>query len=191
MVNKLLQISQCIRYRGRVLGKIGKKNEFRPNCLITSAATIGDNNYFGDRVMISNAVIGNYCSFAPDVKIAQSQHSIDYITTFQKISKHNINYSLLQEKTVIGSDVWIGANAIVMQGVKIGNGAVIGANAVVTKDVSPYSIVAGIPAKLIRYRFDDAVISRIEESRWWMLPYGEACIQIERLYKELFEKREG
>lgn len=68
---------------------------------------------------------------------------------------------------VIGNDVWIGFEAVIMAGVHIGNGAIIGARAVVTKDVAPYTIVGGVPARAIRKRFDDATISRLESLRWW------------------------
>jgi len=68
---------------------------------------------------------------------------------------------------VIGNDVWIGYEAVVMSGVKIGDGAIIGTRAVVTKDVPPYTIVGGVPARPIRKRFDDAVIERLEALRWW------------------------
>ena len=68
---------------------------------------------------------------------------------------------------MIGNDVWIGYEAVVMSGVKIGDGAIIGTRAVVTKDVPPYTIVGGIPARPIRKRFDDAVIERLEALRWW------------------------
>ena len=68
---------------------------------------------------------------------------------------------------MIGNDVWIGYEAVVMSGVKIGDGAIIGTRAVVTKDVPPYTIVGGVPARPIRKRFDDAVIERLEALRWW------------------------
>ena len=69
--------------------------------------------------------------------------------------------------TIIGNDVWIGYEAVIMPGVKIGNGAIIGTRAVVTKDVPPYTIVGGVPAKPIRKRFDDATIEKLEALRWW------------------------
>ena len=68
---------------------------------------------------------------------------------------------------IIGSDVWIGYEAVIMAGVTIGDGAIIGTRAVVTKDVPPYTIVGGVPAKMIRKRFDDATIERLEKLRWW------------------------
>ena len=69
--------------------------------------------------------------------------------------------------TIIGNDVWIGYEAVILSGARIGDGAIIGARAVVTKDVPPYTIVGGVPARLIRRRFDDAVIKKLEALRWW------------------------
>ncbi len=135
--------------------------------------------------MIGNAEIGNYCSFGPDVKLAQSQHSIEYITTYQRISKTNIGYSLNVKKALIDHDVWIGANAIVMQGVHIGTGAVIGANAVVTKDVPPFAIAVGIPAKVIRYRFSEDIRSKILNSEWWEHDFVTACRAVKELEKTI------
>jgi acetyltransferase-like isoleucine patch superfamily enzyme len=70
----------------------------------------------------------------------------------------------------IGHDVWIGRRAMIMSGVTIGNGAVIGAGAVVTRDVAPYSIVGGVPAKLIRFRFEQPTIDALQRIRWWDWP---------------------
>lgn len=180
-MNKIKKLFQCIVHRRYILGNIGKGNTFRPGIFISSAAKLGNENVISDRVMIGNAVIGNYCSFGPDVKIGQSQHSIDYITTCQKISKRNINFSMLGEKAEIGNDVWLGANVVVMQGVKIGNGAVVGANAVVTKDIPPYAVAVGIPAKIIKYRFDDEKINQIQQSCWWDYDLDEAAKIVEKL----------
>lgn len=69
----------------------------------------------------------------------------------------------------IGNDVWIGQNAVIMDGVKIGDGAIVAAGAVVTKDVAPYAIVGGVPAKLIKYRFDEATIKDLLRLKWWEL----------------------
>jgi serine acetyltransferase len=71
--------------------------------------------------------------------------------------------------TIIGSDVWIGEKSLIKQGVSIGNGAVIGMGSVVTRDVQPYSIVAGVPAKEIRKRFEESIIQRLQKSEWWSL----------------------
>lgn len=186
-MNKLKKIFQCIKYRREILGIIGQNNVFRPGVMTTSAVVIGSNNFFSDRVMIGNAIIGNYCSFGPDVKIGQAQHSIEYITTFQGISKRNIDFSLLTNPVQIDSDVWIGANAVVMQGVHIGTGAVVGANAVVTHNVPPYAIVMGIPAKISRYRFSEEKIDFLLTSKWWEKPFDEASEIIKSLDEYLRE----
>jgi acetyltransferase-like isoleucine patch superfamily enzyme len=185
LVNKFQKLIQCIRYRRIVLGKIGKHNDLRPGILLTSTSIIGNYNHIGDRVMIGNATIGNYCSIAPDVKIGQSHHSIDYVTTSQKISSINIGYSLLKKRAIIENDVWIGANAVVMQGVTIGTGSVVGANAVVTKDIPPYSVAVGIPAHVIRKRFNDQVIDSLLFSKWWENDLQDALLIVKRINADL------
>lgn len=187
-MNKLKKLLQCIKYRRTILGKIGKGNKFRPHVAVTSAAIVGNNNYFGDRVMVGNVTIGNYCSFGPEVKLAQSQHSIFYITTYQKISGHNIGYTLNQNRAVIENDVWVGANAVIMQGVHIGTGAVVGANAVVTHDVPSYAIVAGVPAKLIRYRFSEDDINKLLKSEWWKYDLDKAREKVKELEKLVYKE---
>ena len=76
------------------------------------------------------------------------------------------------KRTVIGADVWVGARATVVAGVNVGVGAVIGTGSVVTRDVPPYAIVAGVPAKVIKYRFSEDIIKRLLESKWWEFPDG-------------------
>lgn len=115
---------------------------------------------------------GNYCSIAPNIRIFRANHPSSNFTT------HPLLYNpvagvvkrdlLDRPKIFIGHDVWIGEWVILTPSVtKIGNGAIIGAGSVVTKDVLPYSIMAGNPAKLIRMRFSEEVIKRIEETEWW------------------------
>ena len=176
-----IRIYRLIVYRRRIYGKLGSHNKFASQVSMTSEAVIGNYNYFGERAMVGNAVIGNYCSIAPDVKIGQSQHSLKYITTYNNISKHNIGFKLTTIPAVIHNDVWIGANAVIMQGITIGNGAVIGANAVVTKDVPDYGIVVGVPAKFIKYRFSQEQINIINDSKWWNYDLDDA----RKIVKEL------
>jgi len=84
---------------------------------------------------------------------------------------------------VVGNDVWIGANVLVVGGVTIGDGAVIAAGAVVTKDVPPYAVVGGVPARIIKYRFSDEVISLLKEIQWWYFPEEKL-----RKYIDLFQE---
>ena len=122
--------------------------------------------------------IGKFCSIACGAKFLFNcaNHSLRSLSTYTfplfydewELGKADVA-SAWDNKgdIVIGNDVWIGFEAVIMAGVHIGNGAIIGARAVVTKDVAPYTIVGGVPARAIRKRFDDATISRLESLRWW------------------------
>ncbi|MEG9327957.1 CatB-related O-acetyltransferase [Salinimicrobium catena] len=152
---------------------------------------------FGDKVMISrnaelsnttinylssigryskvvHSDIGKFCAISWDVTINATSHPIKnlsvnafpyvpYVGNF--VPSRIQNY----QKVVIKNDVWIGANSVIMPGITIGNGAVIGAGAVVTKDVPDYAIVVGVPAKIIKYRFDQSTINRLLKLKWWDL----------------------
>lgn len=122
--------------------------------------------------------IGAFCSIGRDVVLGPGLHPTDILTThlFPSVSFYGICPVEKQipepeyKPVTVGNDVWIGHRAVVMNGVKVGDGAVIGANAVVTKDVPPYAIVGGVPAKVIRYRFDERTIARLLAVKWWDLP---------------------
>lgn len=121
---------------------------------------------------INGIQIGRFCSIARYVSIQEDYHNPNRITTY--FLERNLLGSSLREnavvskgKVIIGNDVWIGTGAQVLSGVKVGDGAVIGAGAVVTKDVPPYAIVAGNPAKVIRFRFDQKKIDHLLELAWW------------------------
>ncbi len=138
----------------------------------------GDYSYTAGHNQIHYATIGKFASIATYVRINPGNHP-----TYQRIAQHHFTYrssaydlgeddseffNWRREHAVsVGHDVWIGHNAVIMPGVKIGNGAVIGSSSVVTKDVEPFSIVAGVAAKKIGMRFEDPLIERIERSRWW------------------------
>jgi lipopolysaccharide transport system ATP-binding protein len=115
-------------------------------------------------------VIGKFCSIAEDVKIvAGGEHNLNHVTTFPlkdrlKGSKLPIHH---KGAIIIENDVWIGTGAIILAGVKIGNGAVVGAGSVVTHDVPDYAIVAGVPARVVKFRFTTDQIKKLLEIAWW------------------------
>ncbi|CEG14014.1 putative Chloramphenicol O-acetyltransferase [groundwater metagenome] len=134
--------------------------------------------------------IGKYCSISENVTIlGGGNHNYDNISTypFKTLNKGLLDVKEYKYKsrkeTIIGNDVWIGMNVTVLGGVRIGDGVVIGAGSVVTKDVCPYNIVAGNPAKIIKYRFTDEQIKQLLEIKWWDWPEE----QIEK-YQDMFYK---
>ena len=172
---------RIITLRPGAYGRLGHHNSYR-SCRINEAATVGSYNYFGPGCLINYADIGNYCSFAPNSIIAPAEHSLDYATTSLRISRDTINFNEGAHRTSIGSDVWCGANTVIRQGLTIGNGAVIAAGAVVCKDVPPYAVVGGVPARVIRYRFSEEEITLLEASHWFEHELGEAKEILNGLY---------
>ena len=125
----------------------------------------------GDRL-----IIGKFCQIAAGVEFVMNgaNHQMNTVSTFPFFTLEGWNASAPQKSdmplkgdTVIGNDVWIGQNATIMPGVHIGDGAIIGANSLVSKDVEPYTIVAGNPIRVIRKRFDDELIDLLERFKWW------------------------
>lgn len=162
--------------------KIEKHSHLLSNCLVNNSF-IDSYSYIGKNGIIQNASIGKFCSIANDVCIGLGKHPIDNFSTSPifyrldnplKIKLVEKNYGFKEYIPIhIGNDVWIGARAIVLDGVTIGNGAVIAANSVVTKDVPAYAIVGGVPAKIIKYRFPEEKINKLIDSKWWELNLNE------------------
>lgn len=143
-------------------------------------ATVDRFSYVGPKTKIENTEIGAFCSISWECLIGLSSHEMECISTspiFQERFNGTGTSWLEQDverpsavRTVIGNDVWVGARAILMEGVQIGDGAVIAAGAVVTKDVDPYTVVAGVPARMLRKRFSDEMVDQLQGLEWWDAP---------------------
>ncbi len=140
-----------------------------------SNATIGKRSSIGRYSKIQFAEIGSYCSCSWDVTIGALEHPMHSVSThafsFRKqFGLCEKDIFLNHQKVIIGNDVWIGCGAIIKSGVIIGDGAIIGANSMVTHDVEPYEIVGGVPARHIKWRFDEKIRNLLLELKWWCLP---------------------
>ncbi|WP_125574506.1 CatB-related O-acetyltransferase [Levilactobacillus huananensis] len=144
----------------------GKNVRVYPGTIVTEDVSIGDESYVNRNSSLENCEIGKYCSISEGVFISTWEHNYKAVSTHPFAESEEFR-KRKRDKVIIGNDVWIGLRAIVMEGVHIGDGAVIGAGAVVTKNVMPYEIVGGIPAKHIKWRTDPETIQFLEEYRWW------------------------
>ncbi len=159
---------RILTFRKGVYGSYGKKCSFKNGVVIDEKTYVGNYCYFGRFATVTEARIGNYCSIAPFVTIGPGEHPIDRVSTSAAMLKAcGEQYSLTEKETVIGNDVWIGLNAVILRGVHVGNGAVIAAGAVVNRDVPDYAIVGGVPAKIIKYRFSEDRIRDLQQTEWW------------------------
>ncbi len=153
---------------------IGRRVIIRAGSEVSSSVKIGDYSYIsGPRSFVGSANIGKFCSIARETTIGVSDHNYRWVTTHPIIidPEYGIVKDPVEEPQkpapIIGNDVWVGMGAFIMRGVSIGDGAVVAANSVVTRDVAPYSIVGGNPARHIKFRFPPEIVAALLEIRWW------------------------
>lgn len=181
-----LILDKPVFLKGKVTGYSLVKSE-QANVLIAEHTNImvpfylkdvilGEYSYIARNCSITNTEIGKFCSIGPNFCCGLGIHPTNGISTspmFYSIAKQNghtlvaKNKIVESKKTIIGNDVYIGANVTVLDGITIGNGAIIGAAAVVTKDIPPYAIAVGVPAKVIKYRFEKDQIEDMLKIKWW------------------------
>lgn len=160
-------------------------NHLGNNCIIANSY-LGFASYISDNSQIRRCKIGRYSSLGPDIKCVFGKHPVDlfvsthpaFFSTLKQVGFTYTQEQLFEEyenpadqkggyQIVIGNDVWIGAGVTIMDGVTIGDGAIIAANALVNKDVEPYSIMGGLPAKKIKSRFDKETVAFLLDFKWW------------------------
>ncbi len=175
---KILGEAPTIHPSSHVLNcEVGSWTDIGPNCMLMES-TLGDYSYLAGDVSIVYADVGKFCSIASHVRINPGNHPMD------RVMQHHCTYRRVEYgfdtcddqtffdwrralRCVVGHDVWMGHGAILMPGVRVGNGAVVGAGAVVTKDVESYAIVVGVPARPMRMRFSQEIITTLERIAWW------------------------
>lgn len=168
---------------------LGQFTDVAERCLLAECS-LGDYSYIERHVEAIYTDIGKFCAIAADVRINAlnhpteriSQHKITYRPNeyflFAKMDK-DFRETRKNTRVEIGHDVWIGHGAIIMPGLSIGHGAVVAAGAVVTKDVEPFAIVAGVPAKRIKWRFKKSIRERIIALAWWDWPHDQLAMAVD------------
>ena len=182
------------------LAFVSSNNEIDPKATIyrgvkIKGSKVGAYTYISANTDVENAEIGKFCSISDHCRIGMGGHNTNQISTspifteahngtkFQWTAK-DVNAAPMK-KAIVGNDVLIGSHALVLGGVTIGDGAVVATGAVVTKDVPPYAVVGGVPARIIRYRFSQETIERLQALQWWNL-----SDDILKNHMELFQNNE-
>lgn len=186
IVNEYINEASIISLFERQNVLLGKHVSIGNDCIV------GEYTYIGSYTKIEHCTIGRYTSIGDNCTIAPGEHRIKQISTSYRIYKDRIGLEYydgddgkLSKGVTIGNDVWIGCNVTIRRGVNIGNGAVVGANSYVNRNVPDYAVVGGVPARIIKYRFNREEIYKISKSSWWDLGIDEARIVIEEISKEI------
>jgi acetyltransferase-like isoleucine patch superfamily enzyme len=203
ILNKTIKVHLTARVRPKSILK--GFNRISSGCYINGE--VGLNTYVGKNSVLY-AHIGNYCSIGANVSTIIGNHPTTFVSTSPvfysktKQTGHTFVSDDLYDETLkcsvngkfygvqIGNDVWIGDNVVIKGGVQIGDGAIISMGSVVVKNVEPFSIVGGVPAKIIRYRFDEKTIQKISQTCWWnwdqekISKYAEYMIDVEKFLKQ-------
>lgn len=158
---------------------------FRKGFQFNTSSQVGAFTYFYSGIVVAAASVGRYCSIAGGVRVGDHEHPIDWLSTspfqynlgrfafsdtadsYEGLPEDDGEHPFRKAPPRIGNDVWVGSRVTILRGTTVGDGAIVASSAVVTKDVPPYAIVGGVPARVIRYRFDEETIARLLEVRWW------------------------
>lgn len=183
--HKMQKVNNCIIEKGAYIDQsciLEGRSRFANRTKLFHCK-VGKATYFNTGTELHHIKIGRYCSIGSNVKAITGRHP-----TFQFVSTHPAFFSTSKQagftyveknkfeeylyvkdcySVEIGNDVWIGSDARIMGGIHVGDGAIIAAGALVTKDVPPYAIVGGVPARVIKYRFDDNQVKKLLNIRWW------------------------
>lgn len=178
LVNKFVRLAKILY--GFFVARDKSASFFMAGNQSYSAYDIGVGTYGYPEVLSWNEGsilrIGRYCSISAHVVIMLGgEHRVDWVSMYPfSILSEGATGMPVNSRTkgdvILGNDVWVGEGALILSGVSIGDGAVVGARSVVTRDVAPYAIVGGIPAKYIRSRFDEATVQMLQEIAWWQWP---------------------
>lgn len=190
-INKFLRIINRPAFRNCEIDKMARVGT-GSNCI---GVQMGRYSYMGKNNSVANTKIGSFCSIASYCAIGGGAHPLDMVSTspvfYDRKNVFGQNFGTIEAKinkmVTIGNDVWVGEGVFINDGITVGDGAIIGAHSVVTHDVPAYAIVAGAPAKVLRYRFSEDEIRKLITIKWWnwseekLKQYGNQFVSIDEM----------